>query len=94
VIAYNRGSVPEIMVDGVTGYVVDDSAGAIDAVKRLREIDREVCRRHFERHFSVERMAQEYVTIYKRLVRGEALPLTLDDGVPSWTDLVSPNTTT
>jgi glycosyltransferase involved in cell wall biosynthesis len=94
VIAYNRGSVPEIMVDGVTGYVVDDSAGAIDAVKRLREIDREVCRRHFDRHFSVERMAQEYVTIYKRLVRGEALPLTLDDGVPSWTDLVSPNTTT
>ena len=94
VIAYDRGSVPEIIVDGVTGFVVDDSAGAIDAVKRLREIDRKVCRRHFERHFSVERMAQEYVTIYKRLVRGEALPLTLDDGVPSWTDLVSPNTTT
>jgi hypothetical protein len=74
--------------------VVDDSAGAIDAVKRLREIDRKVCRRHFERHFSVERMAQEYVTIYKRLVRGESLRLTLNDGVPSWTDLVSPNTTT
>ena len=94
VIAYDRGSVPEIMVDGVTGFVVDDSAGAIDAVKRLREIDRKLCRRHFERHFSVERMAQEYVIIYKRLVRGEALPLTLEDGVPSWTDLVSPNTTT
>ena len=96
VIAYPRGSVPEIIVDGNTGFVVAGSDQAVDAVKRLGEIDRNRCRQHFERNFTAERMAHEYVDIYERLVRGEPTEptaLTVTNGVLSWMDLV-PNTTT
>ncbi|MGC2822599.1 MAG: hypothetical protein WA198_23095, partial [Candidatus Sulfotelmatobacter sp.] len=93
VIAYRRGSVPEVLRDGVTGFIVDDVDGAVDALEKLEQIDRRACRKHFERHFSDERMAAEYLSIYKKLVRKESATITLDDGVMSWTDLL-PNTTT
>ena len=93
VIAYRSGSVPEIVQDGTVGFIVDDVESAVRAVNRLSKIDRRLCRKHFERHFSEQRMAREYLTIYQRLVRGEPSALTLNDGVLSWTDLV-PNTTT
>jgi glycosyltransferase involved in cell wall biosynthesis len=93
VIAYRRGSVPEVLDDGVTGFIVDDVDGAVDASEKLEQIDRRACRKHFERHFSDERMAAEYLAIYKKLVRKEPTTITLDDGVMSWTDLL-PNTTT
>jgi hypothetical protein len=67
--------------------------GAVNAVRRLSEIDRKACRRHFERYFSDERMALDYMAIYEKLVRGEPSTLTLNDGVLSWTDLL-PNSTT
>jgi glycosyltransferase involved in cell wall biosynthesis len=93
VIAYHRGSVPEVIEDGVTGFIVDDVDSAVDALANLKQIDRRACRKHFERHFSDERMAAEYLAIYKKLVQKEPTTITLDDGVMSWTDLV-PNTTT
>ncbi len=93
VVAYRSGSVPEIVEDGITGFIVSDIEGAIGAVNQLEQIDRWRCRKHFEHNFSDERMAREYLTIYQRLVRGEPSALTLDDGVLSWTNLV-PNTTT
>lgn len=93
VIAYRAGSVPEVLEDGVTGFMVDGADGAVTAVRNLGAIDRQACRRRFERRFSAERMAQEYLTIYQTLVRKEPNTITLDDGVLSWTDLV-PNTTT
>ena len=93
VIAYRRGSVPEVLQHGVTGFIVDDVDGAVDALEKLEQIDRRACRKHFERHFSDERMAAEYLSIYKKLVRKESATITLDDGVMSWTDLL-PNTTT
>ncbi len=93
VIAYPRGSVPEIIRDRVTGYIAPDLNSAVTAVKKLDEIDRKNCRRHFEQHFSDERMARDYSAIYERLVRREPTELTITDGVLSWTDLV-PNTTT
>jgi glycosyltransferase involved in cell wall biosynthesis len=94
VIAYPFGSVPEIIPDGVAGFVVDDVKGAVDAVNRIHEIDRRECHEHFERHFTDERMAREYLNVYRRLVRGESSPIALDDGVLTWTDLRSPSTTT
>src|SRR6202035_4951603 len=72
VIAYPLGSVPEVIEEGVTGFIVPNMEGAVKAVKRLGEIDRRKCRRHFERHFNAKRMAQDYLNIYQRLVRRES----------------------
>ncbi|MGB7600923.1 MAG: glycosyltransferase family 4 protein [Candidatus Sulfotelmatobacter sp.] len=93
VIAYRRGSVPEVIEDGVTGFIVDDVDGAVEALENLEQIDRRGCRKHFERHFSDERMAAEYLAIYKRLVQRVPTTINVDDGVMRWTDLL-PNTTT
>jgi glycosyltransferase involved in cell wall biosynthesis len=93
VIAFRRGSVPEVLEDGVTGFIVDDAKGAVDALQCLGKIKRQACRKHFERHFSDERMAAQYLTIYERLIQKEPTAITLDDGVMRWTDL-EPNTTT
>jgi glycosyltransferase involved in cell wall biosynthesis len=93
VIAYNYGSVPEVLEDGVSGFIVGDVDGAVDALRRLNKIERSSCRKQFELHFSDERMAVDYLKIYEQLPRKDAMALTLDDGVMSWTDLV-PNTTT
>jgi glycosyltransferase involved in cell wall biosynthesis len=93
VIAYRSGSVPEILEDGVTGFIVDDVEGAVNALRNLGSIDRLACRKHFERNFSDERMAAEYLTIYEKLIQKQPTALTFDDGALSWTDLL-PNTTT
>jgi glycosyltransferase involved in cell wall biosynthesis len=68
VIAFGRGSVPEIIEDGLNGFIVDDVDGAVRAVGRLDEIDREKCRAAFEQRFSAARMAAEYVCVYDTLL--------------------------
>ena len=72
VIAYRCGSVPEIVTEGVTGFVVDDEAAAVTAVHRLAVIDRRQCRGRFERHFTAQRMASEYVAAYRRVAEVRA----------------------
>jgi len=67
VIAYRRGSVPEIIEDGVTGFVVGDRAAAERSVRRLGEISRARCREVFEERFSAPRMARDYLAVYERL---------------------------
>ena len=94
VIAYPRGSVNEIMEDGITGFVVRDARSAAEALGRLGEIDRRQCRESFERRFSVERMAQDYLAIYERLAKPGPASLTLTDGVLDWMKLESPSSTT
>jgi glycosyltransferase involved in cell wall biosynthesis len=69
VVAFRRGSVPEVMVDGVTGFVVDDVAGAADAVGRVSTLSRADCRRVFEHRYDDARMARDYVEVYRDLVR-------------------------
>jgi glycosyltransferase involved in cell wall biosynthesis len=68
VIAYSRGSVPEIMVDGVTGFVVPDADAAVAAVKNVSDLDRRRVREVFEERFTVSRMAREYLDLYERQV--------------------------
>ena len=68
VIAYRRGSMPELIDDGVTGFLVDDFDQAIAAIKRVDEIDREACRRRVEQHFTVDRMADRYLELYRQLL--------------------------
>ncbi len=73
VIAYPLGSVPEIVEDGVNGFVVEGVDQAVAAVGRLAEIDRRRCREVFEARFSARRMAEDYVAVYRRLLaEGEA----------------------
>jgi glycosyltransferase involved in cell wall biosynthesis len=67
VIAFNRGSVPEIVEDGVTGFIVEDENGAIGAVDRLAQLSRETIRKEFERRFTARRMAQDYLSVYRNL---------------------------
>jgi glycosyltransferase involved in cell wall biosynthesis len=71
VIAYRAGSVPEVVDDGVTGFVVDGEAEAVQAVKRLGELDRRQVRAHFEQRFTAKRMAEEYFRHYEMLVGPE-----------------------
>jgi len=94
VIAYSRGSVPEMIADQVNGYIVSDIPGAVEAVKKLHRIDRGQCRRYFEQHFTAERMAEEYLALYSRLIKGQSVPLTVSDGVLSWMKLESSSSTT
>jgi glycosyltransferase involved in cell wall biosynthesis len=65
VIAFRRGSTPEVIDHGVSGFVVDDVAAAVDAVEKLDALDRHRVRATFERRFTVERMAHDYVDIYR-----------------------------
>jgi glycosyltransferase involved in cell wall biosynthesis len=67
VIAFNRGSVPEVVDDGLTGFIVEDEKGAIGAFDRLWQLSRESIRRQFERRFTARRMAQEYLAVYRGL---------------------------
>ncbi|BAU47372.1 glycosyl transferase [Sulfurifustis variabilis] len=65
VIAWRRGSVPEILRDGETGYIVDSLEQAVAAVERVSRIDRNRCRRVFEERFSARRMARDYLAVYQ-----------------------------
>ena len=68
VIAWRNGSVPEVIADGVTGYLVDSIDEAVRAVGQVASLSRCVCRRVFEERFDAARMAREYVEVYRRLV--------------------------
>jgi glycosyltransferase involved in cell wall biosynthesis len=68
VIAFNRGSVPEVVEEGLTGFIVEDEVGAIGAVERLPELDRARVRQRFEERFTARRMAQDYVAVYRGLI--------------------------
>jgi glycosyltransferase involved in cell wall biosynthesis len=68
VIAFKRGSVPELIEHGVTGFIVDSVDEAIDAVRRVDALDRRACRESFERRFSAVRMAADYVQLYEQII--------------------------
>jgi glycosyltransferase involved in cell wall biosynthesis len=68
VIAYRKGSVPEVLEDGVTGFVVQTIAQAVQAVGRVASLSRGKCRQVFERRFGAARMARDYVRLYHRLL--------------------------
>jgi glycosyltransferase involved in cell wall biosynthesis len=70
VIAFRRGSVPEILDHGQSGFIVGSVGEAVEAVGRLPEIPRRRCRQVFERRFSAARMARDYVDVYQRQLEG------------------------
>jgi glycosyltransferase involved in cell wall biosynthesis len=68
VIAYRCGSVPEVIDDGVTGFICDDLEQAVAAIARVPELSRATCRRVFEQRFTAARMTHDYVSIYRRVM--------------------------
>ena len=68
VIAFNRGSMPELIKNDKNGFLVDTVEEAINAVAYIPAIDRVDCRRHVEQHFTAERMIQDYLQVYKTIL--------------------------
>jgi glycosyltransferase involved in cell wall biosynthesis len=72
VIATPRGSMPELIEHGVTGFLVNSIDEAVEAIERAGDLDRSEIRRSVRERFSVERMADEYLTLYRRILDGAA----------------------
>ena len=70
VIAWKNGSIPEIVDDDVTGFVVDSVEEAAESVGRIAWLERFACRRVFEDRFAASRMVRDYVDVYRKLVHG------------------------
>jgi glycosyltransferase involved in cell wall biosynthesis len=84
VIAFNRGSIPEVIDEGLTGFIVEDVEGAIGAFNRLSLLSREKIRNRFEQRFTARRMALEYLAAYRSLMDRDVHRLKLVvDGAPT-----------
>jgi glycosyltransferase involved in cell wall biosynthesis len=68
VIAWRRGSVPEVLEEGVSGYIVQSVEEAVEAVGRIDRVSRVRCRQAFEQRFDAERMAADYIEVYRRIL--------------------------
>jgi glycosyltransferase involved in cell wall biosynthesis len=68
VIAFNRGSVPEIVVDGKTGFIVNTVEEMVEAIQKVDQIDRRACRAHVEKNFTLEKMVDNYERVYPKVL--------------------------
>jgi glycosyltransferase involved in cell wall biosynthesis len=68
VIAFDRGSMPEIIENGKSGFLVGSVDQAVETVARVADIDRAYCRQHVERHFTVDRMVDDYIQVYEQIL--------------------------
>jgi glycosyltransferase involved in cell wall biosynthesis len=74
VLAWRNGAIPEVLDDGVTGFVVSGMDEAVRAASRIRKLERRECRAAFEQRFSAERMARDYLRIYRQLIEQHPRP--------------------
>ncbi|HSO72947.1 MAG TPA: glycosyltransferase family 4 protein, partial [Thermodesulfobacteriota bacterium] len=74
VIAFARGSMSELIEDGQNGFLVKTVEEAVEAVPRIKDIDRLWCRRHIEQHFTVDRMVEEYIQVYETILEKSGTP--------------------
>ena len=68
VVAFNKGSMPELIVQEKTGFLVDTVDEAVSVLKDVRQIDRTYCRRWAEKNFSQEKMVDDYIEVYRKIV--------------------------
>lgn len=68
VIAFNLGSMPELISDGYSGFLVSGTDEAVDAIGKMDTIDRSNCRKVVKEHFTTDRMVEDYITVYKRVL--------------------------
>ena len=73
VIAFNKGSMPELIIDGKNGFIVSDAAEAILALERIPQLSREFCRYVVEEKFSADRMVEDYIKVYKKIIEENKL---------------------
>ena len=71
IIAYRRGSVPEVIKHGVTGFIVDDIESSVAAVEQVASLDRQQCRREFDTRFTARHMTEKYLKIYHKVLRNQ-----------------------
>jgi glycosyltransferase involved in cell wall biosynthesis len=74
VIAFRRGSVPEVVDHGVTGLVIDDPEELVGAIRRIGDLDRAACRHRVERHFDLPVMIDGYERVFRHLADGRSAP--------------------
>lgn len=67
-VAFNRGSMPELIINGVNGFIVNNIEDAVEAVGQIGSINRAECRKTVEEKFTVERMTREYIEVYKEIL--------------------------
>jgi glycosyltransferase involved in cell wall biosynthesis len=72
IIAFKNGSVPEVIDEGKSGFIVNTIEEGVEAVKNISRISRSVCRKTFETRFSVTRMANEYLALYEKMIANES----------------------
>jgi len=73
VITFNKGSMSEVIKNGKTGFIVNSIEEAVNALKRVKEIDRRECRRWVEKNFRVERMVNDYIDVYESILTKEKI---------------------
>lgn len=93
VLAYRRGSIPEIVDDGVTGFICDNLDEMVKAIDRLPLIERRRCRESFEQRFTIHRMAEDYLALYERMAAIPARPYALHNGRSSNSHVVGTTAT-
>jgi glycosyltransferase involved in cell wall biosynthesis len=71
VISFSEGGIPEQIVNGVTGFICDTYDDLAIAMRNIDEINPRDCRAYAEKHFSVQRMANDYVALYQGVVEGD-----------------------
>ena len=73
VVAFKKGSMPEVIIDQQTGFLVDNVEEACQSITHLTEIDRRQCRQWVAQRFSVERMVADYLQVYQSILRTGAV---------------------
>ena len=73
VVAFNKGSMPELIEQGKNGFIVSNIEEAVKALRKIPQIDRKACRKTVEEKFTVERMADNYIKVYKKVIEAHKI---------------------
>lgn len=83
VLALNDGSIPEVIWDGKTGYIEDNIGDLIMRVKDIEKIERKTCRTHVEKNFSAQKMAEGYLSVYRKVIGQNQVDMSIDVDIPA-----------